>query len=256
MKKNYFKILSVVVLFCASEKILNAQCTAPSPPTVSGGTIAGCVSSASFTLTGTATGTNPMGWYANSFGGNALTTNSVFTTPTLTSGTTYYVGQSVASTTVDALAMPSYSRNVPSNETRGYYFTAPVDFIITGLRAPVAIGGTVSGIAVIKLPAVPPLYANVTNTFNTLYLNQAILGTTITPVHIPVYAGDIIGVLGERNDTSAYGANMGTGVFPSMLGVSGPTVNLYRMGMLYNLATQTPTNIWTEQVNTIGIIEM
>lgn len=257
MKINCFKIIFTLVLFCTAEKNLNAQCTTPSPPVVSGGTIAGCVSSSAFTLTATPTGTNLIGWYANSFGGNALTTNSVFTTPTLTTGTTYYVGQSGSvSATVDSLAMPTYSRNVPAQETRGYYFTAPVDFIITGLRVPVAVGGTVSGIAVIKLPSAPPLYASVTNTFSTLYLNQAITGTNIVSVNIPVYTGDIIGVLGERNDTSAYGPNTGNGVFPSMLGVSGPTVNLYRMGMLYNLATQTPTNLWTETVNTIGIVEM
>ncbi len=257
MKKNYFKLIFVFVLLCTAQKNLNAQCTTPSPPTVSGGTIAGCVSSASFTLTGTPTGTNVIGWYPNSFGGNAITTNSVFTTPTLTTGTTYYVGQSGAvSSTVDALAMPSYSRNVPSAETRGYYFTAPVDLIITGLRAPLAIGGTVSAVSVIKLPSAPPLYASVTNSFSTLYLNQAITGTNIVAVNIPVYAGDIIGILGERNDTSAYGPNLGTGIFSSTLGVAGPTLNLYRMGMLYNLATQTPTNIWTEAVNTIGIVEM
>jgi hypothetical protein len=257
MKKNYFKIIFALVLFCFVPKNTNAQCTTPSPPAVSGGTIAGCVSSASFTLTGSATGTNLIGWYANSFGGNALSTNSVFTTPTLTTGTTYYVGQSGSvSATVDPLAMPTFSRNVPAQETRGYYFTAPVDFIITGLRVPVAVGGTISGIAVVKFPVAPPLYTNVTNTFSTLYLNQAIVGTSIVPVNIPVYTGDIIGVLGERNDTSAYGPNLGTGVFPSTIGVSGPTVNLNRMGMLYNLATQTPTNLWTETVNTIGVIEM
>src|SRR4051812_17798648 len=111
---NYSKILFVVLLFCSSELALRAQCTAPPPPPVSGGTIAGCVSSAAFTLTAAPSGTNLMGWYANSFGGNALTTNAVFTTPTLTSGTTYYVGQSVAQTAVDALAMPTYSRNVPA----------------------------------------------------------------------------------------------------------------------------------------------
>jgi hypothetical protein len=257
MKRDFLQILFAGLLFCTPGKILRAQCVAPAAPAVSGGTIAGCVNSASFTLTASPTGTNQVGWYANSFGGNALTTNSVFTTPTLTSGATYYAGQSSSvSATVDSLAMPTYSRNVPAQETRGYYFTAPVDFIITGLRVPVAIGGTISGIAVVKLPAAPPLYANVTNTFSTLYLNQAIPGTSIVPVNIPVYSGDIIGVLGERNDTSAYGPNLGNGVFSSTLGVSGPTVNLYRMGMLYNLATQTPTNLWTETVNTIGIIEM
>jgi hypothetical protein len=256
MKKNYLKIIGVVFLLCTSEKILVAQCSAPSPPAVSGGTFAGCVNSASFTLTATPSTTNLIGWYANSFGGNALTTNSVFTTPTLTSGTTYYVGQSTAQTTVDTLAMPAYSINVPAQETRGYYFTAPVDFIITGLRVPVVIGGTLSGIAVMKLPAAPPLYANVTNNFNTLYLNQNITGTNVTSVHIPVYAGDIIGILGERGGYSAYGPNLGNGVFTSTLGAGSTTLNLYRMGMLYNLATQTPTNLWTETVNTIGMVEM
>jgi hypothetical protein len=95
MKINYLKILFAVLLLCTSEKNLRAQCTAPSPPTVSGGTIAGCVSSAAFTLTGAPSGTNLIGWYANSFGGNALTTNSVFTTPTLTSGTTYYTSHGI-----------------------------------------------------------------------------------------------------------------------------------------------------------------
>jgi hypothetical protein len=256
MKKNYLKILFAVFLFCTFGKTLRAQCTTPSPPSVSGGTVAGCVSSASFTLTGTPTGTNVIGWYANSYGGNALSTNSVFTTPTLTSGTTYYVGQSAIQSSVEALAMPTYSNNVPAMETRGYYFTAPVDFIITGLRVPVAVGGTVSSIAVVKLAAAPPLYASVTNSFNTLYLDQAITGTNVVAVNIPVYAGDIIGVLGARGGYSAYGPNMGTGVFSSTIGVGTTTVNLYRMGMLYNLATQTPTNLWTETVNTIGIVEM
>src|SRR5687768_8552038 len=208
MKKNYLKIFFGVLLLFSSEKIMRAQCTAPAPPSVSGGTIAGCVSSASFTLTANATGTNLIGWYPNSFGGNALSTNSVFTTPTLTSGATYYVGQSTTQGIVEALAMPTYSNNVGAQETRGYYFTAPVDFIITGLRVPVAIGGTVSGIAVVKLPSAPPLYPSVTNTFNTLYLNQNITGTNVTTVHIPVKAGDIIGVLGERDNYSAYGPNM------------------------------------------------
>jgi hypothetical protein len=256
MKKNHFKILFVVLLFCTSEKTLKAQCTTPSPPTVSGGTVAGCVSSAAFTLTGSATGTNLIGWYANSFGGNALSTNSVFTTPTLTSGATYYVGQSTRSSINDSLAMPAYSINVPAQETRGYYFTAPHDFIITGLRVPVIIGGTVSAISVVKLPAAPPLYTSVTNTFSTLYLDQNITGTNVVSVNIPVYTGDIIGILGERGNYSAYGPNLGNGAFSSTLGIGGSTLTLYRMGMLFNLATTAPQDLWTEQVNTIGMVEM
>lgn len=264
MNKNYFRILLAVLLLNTSGEVLKAQCTTPSPPSVSGTTLAGCTSSSAFTLTATGTSTNQIGWYANSFGGNALSTNSVFTTPTLTQGTVYYVGQSAPSSTGggsgtgagDTLAMPDYSINVPALETRGYYFTAPHDFIITGLRVPVVIGGTLSGIAVVKLPQAPPLYTSVTNTFNTLFLNQNIAGTSFVSVNIPVYTGDIIGVLGERGGYSAYGPNQGTGMYASMLGTGGSTVNLYRMGMLYNLATTAPQDLWTEQVNTIGMVEM
>jgi hypothetical protein len=140
MKKNYSKVLFALLLFFASEKTLRAQCTTPLPPAVSGVTIAGCVSTAAFTLTGAPSGTNLIGWYANPFGGNALSTNPTFITPAIATGTTYYVGQSTASSFNDSLAMPTYDINVPAQETRGYYFTAPHDFIITGLRVPVAIG--------------------------------------------------------------------------------------------------------------------
>lgn len=255
MKKNYAGILLAAVLLFACGEVLRAQCTTPAPPSVSGTTLAGCTSSASFTLTGSPSGLNTIGWYANSFGGNALSTNTVFTTPTLTQSTTFYVGQSAsASAGIESLAQPTYSNNVPAMETRGYYFTAPVDFIITGLRVPVAIGGTVSSIAVVKLAATPPLYASVTNSFNTLFLNQAITGTNVVAVNIPVYAGDIIGVLGERGNYSGYGPYGNP--FTSTLGISSTTVNLYRMGMLYNLATTPPQDLWTETVNSIGMIEM
>ena len=254
MKKNYSKTLVAVLMLSISGEILRAQCTAPTPPTVSGTTLAGCTSSSAFTLTGTGTGTNPLGWYANPFGGNALTTNNVFTTPTLTSGATYYVGQSTTQPGVDTLALPAHLNNVAAMETRGFYFTAPVDFIITGLRVPVAIGGTISGIAVMKFPAVPPLYTNVTNTFNTLFLDQAITGTNVVAVNIPVYTGDIIGILSERADYSSYGPT--TNPFTSTLGIGSTTLNLYRMGMLFNLATTAPQDLWTETVNSIGRVEM
>jgi hypothetical protein len=254
MKKNYLKIAFIVLLVCTSGKFLRAQCVAPSPPPVSGGTIAGCVSSAAFTLTGTPSGTNLIGWYANSYGGNALTTNSVFTTPPLTTGATYYVGQSTATSFNDTIALPTHSTILTTAQTRGFWFVSPVDFIITGLRVPVVIGGTVSGVAVLKLPASPPLYPSVTNSFTTLYLNQNITGTNVTSVNIPVYAGDIIGIMGERGGFGSYGPT--TNPFTSTLGIGSTTVNLNRLGMLYDLAVSTPTDLWTETTNSIGRVEV
>ncbi|MBL7932523.1 MAG: hypothetical protein JNL60_11510, partial [Bacteroidia bacterium] len=62
MKKNYSRILLAVSLFCTSGEILNAQCTTPAPPSVSGTTLAGCTSSSAFTLTGSTAGLNTIGW--------------------------------------------------------------------------------------------------------------------------------------------------------------------------------------------------
>jgi hypothetical protein len=254
MKKNYPQIVFIVLFFCTSGKFLRAQCVTPSPPTVSGGTIAGCVGSAAFTLTGAATGTNLIAWYGNSFGGNALSTNSVFTTPSLTSGATYYVGQSTATSYNDTLALPTHSTILTTAQTRGFWFVSPVDFIITGLRVPVVIGGTVSGVAVLKLPTSPPLYPTVTNSFTTLYLNQNITGTNVLSVNIPVYTGDIIGIMGERGGFGSYGPT--TNPFTSTLGIGTTTVNLNRLGMLYDLAVSTPTDLWTETTNSIGRVEV
>lgn len=254
MKNKSLKIFFALIVFCGTINNISAQCVTPAPPAVSGVTIAGCVSSASFALTATATGTNVIGWYANPFGGNALTTNSVFTTPTLTSGTTYYVGQSTASTFNDTLALPTHSTILTTAQTRGFWFVSPIDFRITGLRVPVVIGGTVSGVAVLKLPTSPPLYPTVTNSFTTLYLNQNITGTNVVAVNIPVYAGDVIGIMGERGGFGSYGPT--TNPFTSTLGIGSTTINLNRLGMLYDLAVSTPTDIWTETTNSIGRVEV
>src|ERR1044072_8127026 len=97
MKKNYLLLIGLVFLLCTGKTA--AQCSTPSPPTITGATVAPCVLSSAFTLT--ANGSYPVGWYSYPWGGNAITNNTVFTTPTFTSGAgmTYYVGQSQTVTT-------------------------------------------------------------------------------------------------------------------------------------------------------------
>ncbi|PBQ34365.1 hypothetical protein CNR22_22165 [Sphingobacteriaceae bacterium] len=254
MKKTYVKILLTALMFSTSGELINAQCTTPSPPSVSGTTIAACTNSAVFTLTGTATGTNVIGWYPNSFGGNALSTNTVFSTPTVTQTKTYYVGQSTI-TSLDTLALPTQtSVLVNASVTRGFFFTAPHDFIITGLRIPLSVGGTSnSAMGVMKLSAVPLAgTANAITTFSILYLNQSVTGTNVVSVNIPVSQGDIIGVMGKRGDEMSYGAN----AFTSTLGIAGTTVSLFRLGTENDINTIAPPDLWTETTNYIGRVEV
>jgi hypothetical protein len=254
MEKIYLKWLCITIFFACQLNVLRSQtCTTPTAPAVSGTTIAPCVSSSSFTLTATGTNTNPINWYSYSYGGNAVNTGSVFTTPTFTSGSsaTYYVGQSVSLITT-SIALPTFYTAYSGN-TRGMWFTAPMDFIITGLRVPTDVGGTSnSGLAVMKFPSTPPTYASVTNSFTTLYLNQSITGTNVVTVNIPVYTGDIIGILGERGSNTSYAS---TNPVSTTIGTTAITIQ--RLGMQYDLTTQTPLDLWTEvSTGNVGRIEV
>ncbi len=250
MRKIYSIVITSVLFLTTQDAFLKAQtCTTPSAPAVTGNTLAACATSASFTLTANATNT-ALGWYANSWGGNAISNNSVFTTPTLTSSATYYVGQSVSLSTA-SISLPAFVSAYPGN-TRGMWFTAPVDFIITGLRVPLDVGGTSnSAMAVMKFPTTPPAFSSTTNSFNTLYIDQNISGTAIVPVYIPVYTGDVIGILGARGGSTSYGS---AGVFATTIGTT--AITLTRLGMQFPLATQTPTDIWQEPSGNVGRIEV
>jgi hypothetical protein len=243
MKKIYlFKIGFLAVLLSGK---LSAQTCSPQPaPSITGNTLAACTSSNSFTLTANAQSTNSVAWFANSWGGNALTTNSVYVTPTLTSGATYYA-QQWTGTTSETLTMPNHASGYSGN-VRGYWFTAPVSFVITGIWVPTDANTGNASVAVLKFASTPPSYASTTNSFNTLYLAQNVAGVAVMTVNIPVNAGDIIGVLGQRNGVTSYG----TSPFVSTLGTN--TLTITRLGMQYPLATTAPQDLWTEQGGSVG----
>jgi hypothetical protein len=247
MKKNY--TLLFISLTVIGINLTKAQtCTTPSAPAITGITQAPCMSSNSFTLTANASFS--VGWYTAPWGGNAISNNSVFVTPTLTSGATYYAGQ-MQSTTTASIALPSHLSGYSGN-TRGMWFTAPTSFVITGVRVPVEVTGTAnSAIAIMSFPSAPPSYPTVTNSMNILYLDQNISGTGIVPVYIPVNSGDVIGLLGARGGITSYGATN-----PQLSTLGTYTLTLTRMGMQYPLASQTPTDIWQEPAGSLGRMEV
>ncbi len=247
MNKNYFKVLSLTaaVLFTAGS--INAQCVTPPAPSI---TSTGACGPFPFSTVLTATGASTLqtGWYANSFGGNAVGTGSTYATPSLTGTTVYYTAQ-LAPTTTESLTLPAQASTLSSN-ARGYWFTAPASFVITGVRVPTDANTGNASVAIVKFPVAPPLYSLVTNTFDILYLAQNVVGTGTMNVNIPVYSGDIIGVLGVRNDvnsyaTSPYTANLGTN-----------TLTLTRLGMQFPLSTTTPMDLWTENGGSISRVEL
>lgn len=247
MKKNYIKLFAAITsAIMVSSSAVNAQCVTPPATTVSA---AGTCGPLPFSATLSATGASSLqtGWYTNAFGGNAVGTGSTYATPSLTAPTVYYTAQ-LAPTTNQSLTLPAQASTLSGN-VRGYWFAAPTSFVIKGVRVPTDNAGNAS-VAIIKLPAVPPLFPTTTNTFDVLYLAQNVAGTGTMAVNIPVYSGDVIGVLGVRNDVNSYA----TGPYVANLGTN--TLTLNRLGMQFPLSTTAPQDLWTESPGSISRVEL
>jgi hypothetical protein len=251
MNKNYFTkklLLSTSAIF--GFQVAIAQCVIPPTPTV---TANGSCGNFPFTTTLTATGATTVqtGWYANPFGGNAVGTGSTYVTPSLAGPTVYYTAQ-LAATATASLSMPAQT-SIFNGSSRGYYFTAPTSFVITGVRVPTDASSGNSNIAIIKFigNVAPPLFPTLTNSLNILYLTQNnTSGTGTIAVNIPVYAGEVIGVLGDRAGANSYASA------PSTQSLGSSTVTLTRMGMQFPLATTSPTDIFSEAAGSLSRVEL
>lgn len=147
------------------------------------------------------------------------------------------------------MALPAQSGTF-SGSVRGYYFTAPTCFTITGLEVPTDASSGNQSIAVVRLNALPPLYSTTTNSFTTLFLVQNGSPTGIFPVNIQVEQGDVIGILGCRATVNSYGA----GNFPTT--IDGFPVTIARLGMQFPLTTTPPQQLWTEASGSISRVTM
>ena len=114
--------------------------------------------------------------------------------------------------------------NVYSGSVRGYWFVAPTNFTIVGLRVAPDAGTGTQYIHLMKInDATPVLYSASSTNFTTLaYISNATNGV-IQPVNVPVSNGDIIGVLGHVSplansySASATPFNATIGPFPIQL---------------------------------------
>lgn len=137
-----------------------------------------------------------------------------------------------------------------SGSVRGYWFTSPTCFTITGLEVPTSASSGPQNIAVVRLNDPPPIYATTTNDFTVLYLTQGNTSTGIIPVNIEVAPGDIIGILGNRADNNSYAAS------PATSNINGIPVTLTRLGMQFSLSVTPPQELWTETGGSISRVFM
>ncbi|WP_373479323.1 PEP-CTERM sorting domain-containing protein [Geminocystis sp.] len=93
--------------------------------------------------------------------------------------------------------------------TRGFFFTAPTNFTITGLGVPTDASTDNFDVALLKFNVTPPQFSASTIDFSTLFLSRDNAGSALLATNINIQAGDIIGVFGSRgpNSINSYGAN-------------------------------------------------
>ena len=159
-------------------------------------------------------------------------------------GVHYKKDEASCSSSETQLALPNQAGTYPNN-VRGYYFTAPIDFCITGLKVDPTVATSNQSVAVVKLNQTPPAYSSTTNNFTVLHYSAGVAVGKII-VDIQISQGDIVGILGCGNDNcvSSYGSPQD---YPSAIG--GQSVVLKRTGMQFNLKTTSPKDIFSEPAN-------
>ena len=197
----------------------------------------------------TATGGCDYSWSLDSLNTNVISTADTLFTGQLNNNSTYYLTTSETDA-FDPLPLPSHSTTYAGN-VRGYYFEAPTDFIISGLRVPTDADSGPQNIAIVKFTnGAPPIYSATTNAFIELgYWANYNLSDTIY-VCLPIDSGDIIGIYGNRNDINSYGSA------PFTSSINGIPVTLTRSGMQNNLSTTSMQDIFSETGSNISRVEM
>lgn len=111
------------------------------------------------------------------------------------------------------MPLPTYSYTY-SGDTRGFWFQAPVDFRITGLRVPDESGHGLQNVEVFKLSERPPEYSGVA-TGGQVFYRTGVPSGEIIATDLSFQAGDYVGILGAAGDSNEMHNSYGAGSFTS-----------------------------------------
>ena len=150
----------------------------------------------------------PVEWYTDDTTTIPISIGKTFITPPLTDTTIYWAG-SIASTIPLAQLQGTSQHSVYTYaHTRGFYFQAPVNMVITELMAPTTLPAGPQFIQVVKFPSHPATFPDGGPHVDLGYFANIPFGTPIS-TEIYIQAGEFIGLLGGTAQLSSTGAQTG-----------------------------------------------
>jgi hypothetical protein len=126
------------------------------------------------------------------------------------------------------IGLPAISSTYTAMQARGFWFTSPTNTVITGLRVPTDIGTANQFVYVVRYYNTPPTYPTQNSNYTVLGKFLNVPGLDTIKCGIPIYTGDIIGVLGVRGSTAVSTASMSYAPGGYATTISGNPVTLYR----------------------------
>lgn len=158
------------------------------------------------------------------------------------------------------MLLPAYGSTFTSSLTRGFWFTVPVNCIITGVLVPNEQSQPNQVVEIIDLGgAAPPAFPG-TVTGTQLFYDNTAAGGTLIPTTITLTPGQVIGVLGACNPSlgSATSHNSyGTPSGPFLSDILGNPVTLTRFGTQSGIASNGGNQpCWQESAGPIGRVEL
>jgi len=153
------------------------------------------------------------------------------------------------------LPLPDFDHEfIDPIRTRGYWFTAPTSFIITGLRVPTDVGTDPQNIEVLRLNDTPPDFPDSTSDFESLAFFNGVDSLDFIDTSITVFAGDVIGVLGARGTSVMQNSYSAVNEYTSS--ILGVDVELKRLLFQENLFEGPASAVSTEDANPIARVQM
>jgi type IX secretion system substrate protein len=155
------------------------------------------------------------------------------------------------------MPIPPHQRTY-TGYVRGYFFTAPADFFLLGLRVPTDASSSQMGIHLMKMAAAPPNYGACTSNFTTLGYWPNVPGTSMIPTKHLIRQGEVVAIIGSRWSTAgAFSSINSYGQGGTTTTILGQPTRLYRLlfqgGIMTNPASCISANGTT---GNIGRVEM